>query len=261
MIRKSFLTVAAMTAVLFFTVPGQAQFKGLGKSLGKAAKDAGKGVAAAAGDMAADVAANKVSTNIANFMDNNNNVITDAKNTYNTRLTSIASKFSNADATLNFKAYQNDEANILGLSDGSVRIYTGMMDLMTDDELAALIAVQVGHIINKDTRNALMKVVSEDNAGKATGAQMEKMLSMSGDKLGSVINELLQVPYTLDQSKAADSYAVNLLGSSKALDSALTKLAALADADAEAAESDAALSAAYKYNTVNSDIASRIAAL
>ena len=264
MIKKTFLTVAAMTAVLFLSVPAQAQFKGLGKSLGKAAKDAGKSVSDAAGDMASDIAATKVSTNIATFMDNNNTVVTDEKSPYNTRINKVASNLSKSDVTLNFKVYQNDEINLLGLADGSIRVYTGMMDMMTDDELTALVAVQAGHIANKDTRNALISIVSEDNTGKATGAQMDKMLSMSGDKMGSIINELLQVPFSLDQSIAADKYAVTLMKSNTALESALAKVAALASSDAEALNAsgdDAELSLALKYNTVNGNYSERNAAL
>lgn len=263
MIKKTALVAVAALAMCAFALPAQAQFGKLGKSLGKAAKDAGNAVANVAGDMAMDVAANKVSTKIVEWMDNNNTVLAD-DNAYVTRLSKlVAANYTSVDGlALNYKVYENAEINLLGTADGSIRVYSGMMDVLSDDELLAVIAVQIGHIANKDTRDALMKVASEDNATKASTAQLEKLLSMSGDKIGTVVNELIQVPYTDDQSKAADSYAVNLLKTNKSnisgLTSALQKFAAMATADAEAENSeDAEYSGAAKYNAVNTNSAVR----
>ncbi len=257
MIKKSVMVAMAAVAMGLFVLPAQAQFGKLGKSLGKAAKDAGNAVAAAAGDMAMDAAATKVSTKVVEWMDKNNTVLAD-DNAYVTRLNNLVSKkYTTVDAlALNYKVYENPEINLLGTADGSIRVYTGMMDALSDDELLAVIAVQIGHIANKDSRDALMKVADGDNASKASTAQLEKLLSLSGDKLGTVVNEFMQVPYTEDQSKSADTFAYDLLkknGSNVAgLASALNKFAAMeaADTEAESAE-DGEYSGAAKYNAVN----------
>lgn len=257
MIKKSALVAVAALAMCAFALPAQAQFGKLGKSLGKAAKDAGGAVANVAGDMAMDAAANKVSTKVVEWMDKNNTVLAD-DNAYVTRLSKLVAKnYTSVDGlALNYKVYENAEINLLGTADGSIRVYSGMMDALNDDELLAVIAVQIGHIANKDTRDALMKVASGDNATKASTAQLEKLLSMSGEKVGTVVNELIQIPYSEDQSKAADTYAYDLLKTNKnntsGLASALKKFAAMEAADAEAGEAeDAEFSGAAKYNAVN----------
>ena len=255
MIKKSVIVAIAAIAMGAFALPAQAQFGKLGKSLGKVAKDAGGAVTAAAGDMAKDAIANKVSTKVVEWMDNNNTVLAD-DNAYVTRLNKLVSKnYTSVDGlALNYKVYENAEINLLGTADGSIRVYSGMMDALNDDELLAVIAIQIGHIANKDTRDALMKVADGDNASKASTAQLEKLLSMSGDKLGTVVNELLQVPYTEDQSKTADTYAYDLLkknGSKVAgLASALNKFAEMEAVDADSEETGE-YSGASKYNTVN----------
>lgn len=252
------MTVVAIAAMCSLAAPAQAQFKNLGKSLSKAAKNAGNEVASAAGDMASDMAANKVSGKVAEFMDKNNTV-SDANSDYSKRLTTLVKdKYTSVDGlTLNYKVYENAEANIIALSEGSIRVYSGMMDILSDDELLAVIATQIGHISNKDVRNNLMKVTSDDNTEKATGAQLEKMLAFSGDKLGSVINELLQVPYSDDQNKAADTYAYNLLKKSgnktTGLVSALQKFAEMEATDATADENGTETSVAAKFIGVNSN--------
>lgn len=255
MIKKTLITIVAVCTIFVFVNPIQAQpGKGFGKSLGKAAKSAGKVVGDVAMDVAGDMAASQVSTKIATFMDNNNTVA-QPDNKYYKRLEAlVAPKYITVDdLTLNYQVYLNDEANILALADGNIRVYSGMMDLLSDDELLAVIATQIGHIANKDVRDNLMKIASEDNASKAAENQMEKMMTLSGDKLGSIVNELIQIPYTKEQSFAADTYARDLLQKNrsnvKALVSALNKFAEL--------EKEGELSSAAKFIGVNSGNALR----
>ena len=255
---KKILILVAVFAVSTLSV--NAQF-------GKALKNVGKAVANTAGDiagdMAADAAGNTVANNIVVYMDKSNNVSAD-NSAYTKRLASLVEKgFINVDGlSLNYKVYENPEANILACANGCIRVYSGMMDILTDDELLAVIANQIGHIANKDCRDALMKVASEDNAANATSAQLNKLLSLSGDKLGTVVNELLQIPYSEKQNNEADKYAVALLQkngkSASALVSALEKFATMEAGDIVAANDDEAeLSPAYKYIKVNSNNARR----
>ncbi len=258
MLKKLFIAIVAMALV----VPAQAQLKGLGKSLGKAAKTATKAVGDVAGDMATDMAANSVSDKIVEFMDTNNNVVETDSDYYKRLESLVAANYTSVDGlSLNYKVYQSDEANILSLANGNIRVYTGMMDLLSDDELLAVIANQIGHIANKDVRDALLKVASEDNASNATGKQLEKMLSLSGDKLGSIINELIQIPYTETQNKAADSYAYDLLkkngAETDALVSMLKKFAELETVDVDSDDASAEALAVAKYIGVNAGNSAR----
>ena len=235
--------------------------------LGKGLKNVGKAVANTAGniagELAADAVGNKVADNIVVFMDNSNNVSADDSE-YIARLASLVSpNYLTAEGlALNYKVYENPEVNILACANGCIRIYSGMMDILTDDELVAVIATQIGHIANKDCRDALMKVASGDNASNAAGAQLEKMLSLSGEGLGTIVNELIQLPYSDKQNKAADKFAVTLLkkngASTDGLVSATDKFAEMEANDAQAANDDSIeLSPAYKYIRVNSNNASR----
>lgn len=250
------------------SVPADAQLNKLGKSLGKAASSAGESVAASAGEASANIAANKVCQKAVTYMDDHNKVMA-SDSELSKRLNALVDKnYTTVDGTaFNYKVYDDErEANILGLADGSIRVYSGMMNLLNDDELRAVIAIQIGHIANLDARNALLKIAGVENASNATAAQLDKMLTLSGDKFGSVINELIQVPYTVDQSKAADTYASGLLNQNgvdnTVLPETLRKFAAIEEEDAaKAGDDDAELSTAAKYITVNSGFAERISAI
>ena len=267
-------TIIVVT-VCMVAIPAHAQLGGLGKS----AKDAAKNVASGAKetakevvadaqatatdavnstiDAATDAAAKKTSEKIVAFMDDNNTILGNDVESVS-RLNKLTANYTSAgNTTLNYKVYQSNEINILALSDGSIRIYSGMIDALSDEELIAVIAIQIGHIENKDTQATLIKAVDKNNASGAASAQADKLLSLSGDKLGSIVNELLQVPYTEKQNEAADSFAFNLLkkngNSTDGLISALNKFAEMeaAPSSSEIAEKSA------KFIKVNSNNESR----
>ena len=270
---KKLIILSILAGMFAFAAPVQAQVKSLNKVAKKAgdsvketaketanetatsAKETAGDAATSAKEAAYDKAANKVSVKIVKWLDDNNKVASDS---YTKRLNSLVSpKYTSVDGLkLNYKAYTSEEANIIACADGSIRVYTGMMDLLDDDQLLAVIAVQIGHIKNKDVRNSLMKVASEENADNAAAAQLEKMLSLSGDKLGTVVNELIQIPYTAAQNTAADNYAYSLLekngANASGLSSALSKFADLEK------EKDGV---ATKYTTVNSNNKKRASAV
>ena len=58
---------------------------------------------------------------------------------------------------LNYKVYRTDQVNAFASGDGSVRVYSGLMDLMDDGELMAVIGHEIGHVVHQDTKNALKK--------------------------------------------------------------------------------------------------------
>ncbi|MDR2086435.1 MAG: M48 family metalloprotease [Dysgonamonadaceae bacterium] len=254
--KKIFLLSIIATFVAF----------GANAQFGKALKNIGKTVASAtgnvAGELALDAAANTLSANIAVWLDNNNTVAAD-DSPYTTRLaTIVGEKYVNVDGlALNYKVYENPEFNILALPDGYIRVYSGLLDaLESDDEVLALITTQIGHIVNKDARGNLLKAANKGQINNAATAQLEKLLTLSGEKLGTFVNEWIQVPYTDEQNKAADKYAATLLKkndkSADALVSILTKLSELEIADTKAAQSEEAdteISPAYKYNRVNAN--------
>ena len=254
--KKLLMSIALLATLCAISLPANAQF-------GKALKGLEKSAKKSATNMASDAVANQASAKVVTYMDQQNAVAA-SDSEYAKRLDSIAAKFTSVDGlNLNYKVYENPEINIISCADGSIRVYSGMLDFLTNDEMLAVIATQMGHLANKDVRDAMMKVASGGNAEQASTAQLEKILSMSGDSFGTVINEFLQVPYTSEQNRKADEYAVKFLKNNNvetsALVSALNKFAELEAADAEALAEDelAEISAANKYNAVNADNATR----
>ena len=68
-------------------------------------------------------------------------------NKYSQRLKKLTQGLVFADATpLNFQVYLADEINAFAMPDGTIRVYSGLMDVMKDDELVAVIGHEIGHV-------------------------------------------------------------------------------------------------------------------
>lgn len=50
---------------------------------------------------------------------------------------------------LNFKVYLVKDVNAFAMPDGTVRVFSGLMDMMDDDELLAVIGHEIGHVSEK----------------------------------------------------------------------------------------------------------------
>lgn len=56
---------------------------------------------------------------------------------------------------LNFKVYDVIDVNAFACGDGSIRVFSSLMDLMTDDELMAIIGHEIGHVVHTDVKDAM----------------------------------------------------------------------------------------------------------
>ena len=71
-------------------------------------------------------------------LDAQNQIITSGN--YVNRLNKITKGLTQVDGTpLTFKVYKNNEINAFACADGNVRVYTGLLDVMTDDEALGVI--------------------------------------------------------------------------------------------------------------------------
>lgn len=136
------------------------------------------------------------------------NTILPADNSYMQRLNKIMARFKNiSDLNLNYKVYQSSTVNAFASGDGSVRVYTGLMDAMNDDEVFAVIGHELGHLINKDVRDAYRASYLMVAARYGIGAFNETAGAISQGFLGDLGQQLAQNAYSRRQETQADETA------------------------------------------------------
>lgn len=136
------------------------------------------------------------------------NTIAPANSEYTQRLNRIMARFHNISSlNLNYKVYQSSTINAFASGDGSVRVYSGLMDAMSDDELFAVIGHELGHLINKDVRDAYRHAYLVVAARYGIAAVNNTAGALSTGFLGDLGQELAGAAYSRRQETEADEAA------------------------------------------------------
>ena len=133
------------------------------------------------------------------------NTVLPAGNEYTQRLNRIMAKFKNVgDMNLNYKVYESNTVNAFASGDGSIRIYSGLMDVMNDDELFAVIGHELGHLKNKDVRDAYRTAYLIVAARYGIAAVNTTAGALSTGFLGDLGQQLALNAYSRQQEYEAD---------------------------------------------------------
>ena len=136
------------------------------------------------------------------YMDSVNKV---DKGSYDARLRKLMAKVKTVDGMpINLKVYKTNEVNAFACGDGSIRVYSGLMDVMNDAELMAVIGHEIGHVVHKDTKNAMKKTYMAYAARIALGSTGSVLGQLSTSVLGDVAQSYLNAQYSQKQEFAAD---------------------------------------------------------
>lgn len=127
------------------------------------------------------------------WMDEHNPVAA-GKDPYALRLTKIFAKHTVGDGLrLNFKVYKVADVNAFACADGSTRIFSSLMDVLTDEELLAVIGHETAPIKNHDARNAI------------------RAAYMRAAAPGAIADAFLASTYNRQQESEADSYGYEFM--------------------------------------------------
>ncbi|CAK0778158.1 metalloprotease [Azospirillaceae bacterium] len=157
------------------------------------------------------------------------NKIAPPESSYSKRLNRLTSSYRSVNGQpLKFKVYITPELNAFASSDGSVRVYSGLMDKMTDDELKYVIGHEIGHVAKGHVREK-MQVYHTAHAGRAGLSMVNGAVGqIAGSQLGSFMEEVINAQFSQSEEQEANDYGFDIAiaanASPKAPSSALRKL-------------------------------------
>ncbi len=135
------------------------------------------------------------------------NKIAPSTSPYAQRLAKLTNGLTGYDGLkLNFKVYITNDVNAFASGDGSVRVYSGLMDVMDDNELMAIVGHEIGHVKNQDTKDAVKNAYLSAAAREAVGAVGGTVGMLSDSMLGDIALSLTSAKYSRTQETAADEY-------------------------------------------------------
>lgn len=219
---KMLAAVAAGAAMLALGAPARSQR--LGDLLGSAKK-----VADAASVSDAQIVA--YFSQMSGEMDRQNPVAP-ARSPYAVRLAKLTSGLSGYDGlALNMKAYLADDVNAFAMGDGTVRVYSGLMDRFTDDEVRCVIGHEIGHVKLQHGQKRLKRALQQDAALSVAGTASGGVRRFTSSELGGLIQNVMSAQYSQGAETAADDYALTFMRAKgypqQACPAAMDKLAAL----------------------------------
>ncbi|MFJ1298619.1 M48 family metallopeptidase [Pseudomonadota bacterium AL_CKDN230030165-1A_HGKHYDSX7] len=145
--------------------------------------------------------------------------IAPANSKYTKRLNTLMRGFGNMDLNgqkVNYKVYMTKDVNAWAMGNGCVRVYSGLMDMMNDDELRGVIGHEMGHVALGHSKKAMQTAYAVSAArGAATSAGNNAVAALSSSQLGEMTEKLVNAQFSQSQETAADDYSFDLLTEKK----------------------------------------------
>ena len=184
-----------------------------------------------------DTEINKLSQEYIDYSDKENQLCKDSdpnQKKYIDRLNKILGNANTLNGKkLDVKVYYSNTQNAFACANGSIRVYSGLMDVMADDELFGIIGHEIGHIANKDTKEAFRKALLTSAVLDVIGSTGQTAAKLTESQLGSLASAYSKAQFSQKQEYAADDYGYNYLKKNgknpKAMASSLRTLQKLYD--------------------------------
>ena len=135
------------------------------------------------------------------------NPLTKPDTEYGKRLEKLTGHIKEVDGLkVNFGVYEVVDVNAFACGDGSVRICAGLMDIMTDDEVMAVVGHEIGHVIHTDSKDAMKSAYLRSAVKNAAGAASSTVSKLTDSELGAMAEALAGAQYSQKQETEADDY-------------------------------------------------------
>ena len=203
--KKTSIIILCVAASIMSATQVSAQLRIGGKALntGKLIQ-AANDVATAVSLTDADIA--RLSHESVVWMDKHN-PIADETTEYGARLKRLTENIKQVEGlSLNFKVYDVIDVNAFACGDGSIRVFSSLMDIMDDDELMGIIGHEIGHVVHGDAKSAIKTAYMTSAAMNAAGAAGGAAAKLSDSALGDLVAAFTDAQFSQKQEYAADKY-------------------------------------------------------
>jgi len=112
---------------------------------------------------------------------------------------------------LDIKVYMNPFLYIFSKSNGAIRVNSGIVELLDDNEILFLMAHEIAHIANKDHIRSYRKAHSMYALENAVNMSGETVGSMANGVLESVTSSMRKSEFQKDEEFDADEFAIDVL--------------------------------------------------
>lgn len=111
---------------------------------------------------------------------------------------------------VNYKVYLTNDVNAWAMANGCIRVYSGLMDLMNDDELRGIVGHEMGHVALGHTKKAMQVAYAASAVRTIASSAGGIAQSLTESELGALSEKLVNAQFSQAQERAADDYSFDL---------------------------------------------------
>lgn len=133
-------------------------------------------------------------------------------NEYSIRLHRIINgKFKEGDIAFNYGVYISPEVNAFAMADGTIRVYSGLMDMLNDGELRFVIGHEMGHVTKRHIRKKIQLSYAASAVRKGIASQNNAAGEAARSVFGGLAESLMNAQFSQLEEKEADDYGLLFL--------------------------------------------------
>ncbi len=157
------------------------------------------------------------------------NRVAGPRDPYGIRLKKLVGDRHHSDGyAFDFKVYLSSEINAFAMADGTIRIYSGLMDMMTDQELIFVVGHEMGHVKENHIQKKIILAYAASAVRKGIASQENPVGDLARSALGGIVQSLVNAQFSQAEEKEADDFGLLFLkkhgADAKSAVSALKKL-------------------------------------
>lgn len=131
---------------------------------------------------------------------------------YQQRLTRIVAPHSTVRGIpLDYRVYLTDDVNAFAMANGTIRVYRGLMDLMTDDELLFVLGHEVGHVHHGHTKEKIQLAYSAAALRKGVAASGGTAGQLAQSQIGELAEKVANAQFSQREELQADSFGLEFM--------------------------------------------------
>lgn len=113
--------------------------------------------------------------------------------------------------TFNYSVYLDNKVNAFAMADGTIRVYSGLMDMLGDGELRFVIGHEMGHVVKEHIRQKMQLAYAASAIRKGIASQNSTIGDIARSQLGGFAQLLLSAQFSQLEEKVADDYGLKFL--------------------------------------------------
>ncbi len=123
----------------------------------------------------------------------------------------VAQQFQEGNLKFNYAVYISKEVNAFAMADGTIRIYSGLMDMLEDGELRFVIGHEMGHVVKNHIKKKIQLSYASSAVRKAVSSQNSAVGELARSVVGSLAESLMNAQFSQLEEKEADDYGLGFL--------------------------------------------------